>query len=114
MTDEPRDKHGRFLTGNTASGGRPRGSRVKLSEAFLAALHDDFAQHGKDAIERVRVEKPDVYLKVIASILPKQIEVSADPFDGIPDDELEMIVEAAAAAIRAHYDDDQADGERVH
>lgn len=99
-------------SGNPA--GRKTGSRVKLSEAFLAALHEDFAEHGKIAIERVRIEKPDAYLKVIASILPKQIEVAVDPFDGIPDDELEMIVKAAAAAIRAHYDDDQGDEERVH
>jgi hypothetical protein len=98
-------------SGNPA--GRKPGSRVKLSEAFLAALHGDFAQHGKAAIERVRLDKPDAYLKVIASILPKQIEVSADPFDGVSDDELEMIVVAAAAAIRAHQDDEP-DVERVH
>jgi hypothetical protein len=106
MTDASKGKDGRFLTGNTAATGRPRGSRAKLSEAFLAALCEDFCAHGADTIQRVRIEKPDAYLKVIAWILPKQIEVSADAFDGVSDDELETIVAAATAALRAHQDDD--------
>lgn len=113
MTDENRAKDGRFLTGNTASPGRPRGSRVKLSEAFLAALCDDFCQYGAATIERVRTDKPDAYLKVIASILPKQIEAAADPFDAMSDDELEAIVKAATAALRAQQDGEP-DAERVH
>lgn len=108
-----RAKDGRFITGNTASPGRPRGSRVKLSEAFLAALCEDFMQHGAATIERVRIDKPDAYLKVIASILPKQIDVTADPFDGMADDELEALVAAAAAALRAQQDNEP-DEERVH
>lgn len=58
-------------SGNPA--GRPKGSRNRLSEAFIEALCDDFSKHGVVAIEAVRTEKPDQYLKVIASILPKEI-----------------------------------------
>lgn len=58
--------------------GRPKGARSKLGEDFLLALHKDFATHGKEAIEAVREEKPDVYLKVIASVLPKEVEVSGE------------------------------------
>lgn len=60
-------------SGNPA--GRPKGSRHKLGEDFLKALQADFAEHGTDAIAKVREQKPDQYLKVIASILPKEIEV---------------------------------------
>lgn len=109
MTDESRAKDGRFLTGNTASAGRPRGSRVKLSEAFLAALCEDFMQHGAATIERVRIDKPDAYLKVIAAILPKQIEVTESPFDEMTDEELAAIVKAATDALRA-----QEDGDALH
>ncbi|WP_324132351.1 hypothetical protein [Bosea sp. (in: a-proteobacteria)] len=108
-----RAKDGRFLTGNTAATGRPRGSRAKLSEAFLAALCEDFCAHGATTIQRLRIDKPDAYLKVIASILPKQIEVTADPFDGMSDNELEALVAAAAAALRAQQDD-KLDAEQVH
>lgn len=63
-------------SGNPA--GRPKGARQKLGEDFLHALRDDFEQNGPAVIQAVRTEKPDQYLKVIASILPKEIELSAD------------------------------------
>ena len=59
-------------SGNPA--GRPKGSRNKLSEAFLQALADDFDANGKEVIERVRTERPHDYLKVCASVLPKRLE----------------------------------------
>lgn len=84
-------------SGNPA--GRPKGSRNKLGEHFIAALHDDFQTHGVKAIEAVRTEKPHEYLKVIASILPKQLEIKDSAFDGISDEQLSAIVAAAAAAL---------------
>lgn len=68
--------------------GRPKGSRNKLGEAFLEALHDDFNTHGVAAIVQVREEKPDQYLKVIASILPKELNVNVNDTDAMTDDEL--------------------------
>lgn len=68
--------------------GRPKGSRNKLGEAFIAALHDDFNEHGVMAIQTVRAEKPDQYLKVIASILPKELNVNVNDTDAMTDDEL--------------------------
>jgi hypothetical protein len=58
-------------SGNPA--GRPKGARSKLGEEFLKALLADFEKHGVVAVESVRTDKPDQYLKVIASILPKEI-----------------------------------------
>lgn len=68
--------------------GRPKGARNKLGEAFVQALHDDFEQHGASVIETVRVEKPDQYLKVIASILPKELNVNTNALGDMSDDEL--------------------------
>ena len=79
--------------------GRPKGSRNKLGEAFIEALHDDFLANGPAVIETVRVEKPDQYLKVIASILPKQLEIKSDAFEGMSDDELAALVAAARSAL---------------
>jgi hypothetical protein len=79
--------------------GRPKGSRNKLGEAFIQAMHDDFLDHGPKVIEAVRNEKPDQYLKVIASILPKQLEIKDSAFDGISDEQLAAIVAAATAAL---------------
>jgi hypothetical protein len=75
-----------FAKGNP---GRPKGARNKLGEAFIEALHDDFNEHGVAAIRTVRAEKPDQYLKVIASLLPKEMNLNVnEQFSEMTDDEL--------------------------
>jgi hypothetical protein len=53
--------------------GRPKGARSRLSEDFLAKLYEDFAANGQAAIETTRVERPHEYLKIVASIIPKEV-----------------------------------------
>jgi hypothetical protein len=55
--------------------GRPKGSRNKLSEIFLKALADDFEAHGKGVVEKVRMERPHDYLKIVAAVMPKRMEI---------------------------------------
>ena len=64
--------------------GRPKGTRSKLSEAFLKALSDDFDEHGLDAVQKVRDEKPDAYLNVIGKLMPKLMELSGPDGESIP------------------------------
>ena len=94
VVNPQQDAKGRFLPGNTGFGGRPKGSRNKLGEAFIEALHNDFNQHGVQAIETVRTEKPDQYLKVIASLLPKDVNLN------ITDDTSELTDEQLVERIR--------------
>jgi len=100
-----RDQKGRFQTGNTG-GGRPKGSRNKLGEEFLAALHDDFAAHGRTAIERVREEKPADYMKVIASILPKDLNLNLNPAGELTDEELRDRIRTLSEQLGALIDDE--------
>jgi hypothetical protein len=79
--------------------GRPKGSRHKLGEDFLAALQQDFEAHGVSVIEKVREERPHEYLKVIASILPKELYVRADSIEELSDDELEAGIKILRAMI---------------
>jgi hypothetical protein len=97
-TDEkPRPAH-LFGPGNNANPkGRPKGSRNKLGEEFVAALQRDFEAHGEKVIETVRIDKPDQYLKVIASILPKELNVNTNARGDMSDDELVGVI----AALRA-------------
>lgn len=70
-------------------GGRPKGARNKLGEAFIEALHEDFKEHGVAAIVKVRDDKPDQYLKVIASLLPKELTLNfGEDRNELTDDEL--------------------------
>ena len=83
-----------FKPGNKL-GGRPKGSRNKLGEDFISALQQDFRSHGDEVIARVREDKPDQYLKVIASILPKEFTVNHNAGDELSDDQLGIILDAA-------------------
>lgn len=56
--------------------GRPKGSKNKLSEDFIAALAADFERYGVWSIARTRNKDPAAYLKIIASILPKDINAT--------------------------------------
>lgn len=100
-----------FQPGNP---GRPKGSRNKLGEAFVTALHDDFQAHGVKAIETVRTERPHEYLKVVASLLPKQIEIKEDAFDGVSDEELAALVAAARSALGVADEGGPGTGDTTH
>jgi hypothetical protein len=89
-----------FKPGSPPGPGRPKGSRAKLQELAVALLHEDFAVHGKDVIERVRQKKPEVYLASVVSLLPKQAQKLESPFLELTDDELEQL-ESYLTAIRA-------------
>ena len=56
-----------------------------------------------EAIERVRIEKPEAYLKVIASLLPKDLHLNVSKYDHLTDEQLivrlRMLTEQAAPLI---------------
>jgi hypothetical protein len=83
-----------FKPGNP---GRPKGSRNKLGEAFIQALHDDFTEHGANTIVKVRKEKPHEYLKVVAGLLPKELKIERS--DELSDSELEQRIRQLASII---------------
>ena len=85
-------------SGNPA--GRPKGSRNKLGEAFLADLYANWLENGVDALEKVRIDKPEVYVKVVASILPQQLHVTVNDLDELSDDQLDKRIDALARALK--------------
>ncbi|MCP4386301.1 MAG: hypothetical protein GY798_33650 [Hyphomicrobiales bacterium] len=93
-------KTGRFVVGNCGGPGRLVGSRNKLGEAFLDDLHADWMVHGNAAIVRCREDKPDAYLRIVAGLLPRDLNVTVNRFDDASDDELIDRVRQIDAAIR--------------
>ena len=80
--------------------GRPKEARDRISRAFLTAVAEDFEAHGKAAIIRVREEDPSTYVRVVASLQPKELEITR-PLDNLTDDELSKIIDAVTDELRA-------------
>jgi predicted house-cleaning noncanonical NTP pyrophosphatase (MazG superfamily) len=49
--------------------------RHRLAESFIAELHTDWSEDGVAAIEKVRQERLADYLKIIASLIPKEVHI---------------------------------------
>jgi len=58
--------------------GRPKGARNRLGTQFLEALEADFNQFGPQAIALVRKGKPDIYIRVVAGLLPKEANINVE------------------------------------
>jgi hypothetical protein len=73
-----RDGHGRFQTGNIGGPGRPKGSRNKLGEDFVAAIYQDWTEHGAAVLAQVRETSPTAYLRIIAALCPLRLDIRTD------------------------------------
>jgi hypothetical protein len=58
--------------------GRPKGARNRLGNQFLEALEVDFNRFGPQAIVLMRERKPDIYIRVVAGLLPKEANINVE------------------------------------
>jgi hypothetical protein len=88
-----------FKPGHNIKGGRPRGSRNKLAQQVF----DDIFRHwnepaggelckGQAALELLYRERPGEYLRLTASVLPKEF-VFENAVTELDDDELDRMIE---------------------
>jgi hypothetical protein len=84
-----------FKPGNP---GRPKGSRNKLGESFIQDLQEKWEAQGAAVIDRVIKDRPHEFLKVIASILPKELKISNEA--DLSDDEILKQLRQLDALIR--------------
>lgn len=81
-------------------GGKPVGSRNRLQGDFVRELAEDFAKNGKQAIVDMRTDKPGDYIRVIASLMPKEIDVGTK-FAALTDDEIAAGIAALQQLVAA-------------
>ena len=82
-----------FQPGQPKIGRRAKGVRNRLSHSFLEALQKDFAEHGEEAIRICRIEKPNEYVKIVAGLMPKELEITNNTLTEIDDSELTGFIE---------------------
>ena len=63
----------------------------RLTDAFYAAMLEAWQAEGPAIIKRVRQEHPAAYLKLVASIFPRQIAIESEPLEFCTDHDLEAL-----------------------
>ncbi len=63
-----------FQPGHKLAKGRA-GARNRLSNAFIEAVQKDWEANGEAVLRIVRCEDPSTYIRVVASLLPKELEI---------------------------------------
>jgi hypothetical protein len=82
--------------------GRPKGSRNKISQAFVDEICASFELHGRDTIDRVRRQHPVEYLKIAAALIPKTFDPKPDhPLEVLSEHQLEFVGAVVQALCEA-------------
>jgi hypothetical protein len=90
-----------FQPGNSYGTGRPRGARNKLARRFLEELMADWEANGAAAIKIARKEDPIAYVKVVASLVPKELEIVSSVAAELGDEELATFIDMLRERLRA-------------
>ena len=94
------DRTARSRPGRKApAGATPKRTKKTLGDDFLDAVRADFRTHGAGVIAAVRADKPDQYLKIVQSVLPKDLHVSLDHLETLSDDEIRRRIRGLEAVL---------------
>jgi len=86
--------------------GNPHGNRHRtrhlLNQEFMEALLLNFRHEGKKAIEKVAREQPGVYLKILALLVPREMQIEhTNRIKQMTDEEIEQAIEAIETMLAA-------------
>jgi hypothetical protein len=80
--------------------GTQRRSQFRLARAAAPtpSAATDWREHGAAVIRRVRADEPSVYLRVVASVLPKELNIKDETLAGMSDEDVFEALEAVRSA----------------
>ena len=71
-----------FVKGQVANPkGRPPGSRNKIAESYIAAMSAKFEEQGEKIIDEIIRDKPEVFLKCVHDLVPKEFGLNLNATD---------------------------------
>lgn len=95
---QEKDLSTRFQPGQSGNAkGRPIGAKTKLAESFVQDMYAAWQTRGRAAIETVIDERPHEFIKAVASLMPKEVNIRTEIVQELTDDELF----AALSALRS-------------
>src|SRR5262245_47305215 len=98
-----RKQNGQFAKGVSGNlGGNAQRTRHLFSKAFVEALLEDFREWGPEAIARVRTETPAAYLRVCATLIPRELKLAYSQYvKSLSDEQIEQAIEAIQTMLAA-------------
>lgn len=112
LTPEQQGAHPPWKPGQSGNPkGREKGSRNKLGEKFLANLVDHWETNGVAALDACLKDSPSSYVKVVASILPKEMTVKVDLYEDLSDAELDSAIKRLARTVLGIEGDGSSEGD---
>ena len=90
--------------------GRAKGVKNRLSHKFLEDLEAEWQEGGRVALKICRIEKPVEFAKLVAGLLPKELEVSHSQLSELSDDELQVFINELRGKLRSTFIADIGDG----
>ena len=90
--------------------GNPHGNRHRtrhlLNQEFMQALLLNFRHEGKRAIEKVARNQPGVYLKILALLVPREMQIEhTNRIKQMTDEEIEQAIEVIQTMLAARADE---------
>jgi hypothetical protein len=101
-----------FLPGRAKTGGRIKGSRNLISEAFLKDLAAEWQESGPHALKVMAKTDCSGFVKVVAALLPKEFEINDNRLADLNDDELDILINEVRARIRGALVSEPPSGEK--
>jgi hypothetical protein len=83
-------------------GGNRHRTRHLLNQEFMQALLLNFRHQGKKAIEKVARNQPAVYVKILALLVPREMQVEhTDRIKQMTDEQIEQAIEVIQTMLAA-------------
>jgi hypothetical protein len=89
-----------FVKGDPRAGRKP-GSKVRLTNTFLNDVLDEWEKGGKDALRIFRIENPDRFCVMVASLVPRELML-APAASELDDAELDDMISRLREQLAQH------------